>query len=46
MLKTEVKQHLTETLIPFWQGMTDRENGGFYGYLSYGLELDRKAVKG
>ena len=46
MLKTEVKQHLTETLIPFWQGMTDRENGGFYGYLGYGLELDRKAVKG
>ena len=45
-LKTEVRQHLTEHIIPFWQGMADRENGGFYGYLGYDLKLDKKAVKG
>ncbi len=46
MLKTEVKAHLKNDIIPFWQGMKDEVHGGFYGYLGYGLELDKEAVKG
>lgn len=33
-------------MIPFWQNLKDEENGGFYGYLSYDLELDKQAFKG
>lgn len=46
MFATEIKEHLVNDLIPFWQGLKDEENGGFYGYLSYNLKLDKKAVKG
>lgn len=46
MLVQEIKEHLTKTIIPFWQGMRDDEFGGFYGWLGYDLELDKKAVKG
>lgn len=45
MFATEIKEHLVNDLIPFWQGLKDEENGGFYGYLSYDLKLDKKAVK-
>lgn len=46
MFVTEIREHLVNDLIPFWQGLKDEENGGFYGYLSYDLKLDKKAVKG
>lgn len=46
MFVIEIKEHLVNDLIPFWQGLKDEENGGFYGYLSYDLKLDKKAVKG
>lgn len=46
MLKTEVKAHLQNDIIPFWQGMKDEVHGGFYGYLGYDLKLDKEAVKG
>ncbi len=42
----EIRQHLEEQLIPFWEGLKDRKNGGYYGYMGYGLELDANAVKG
>ncbi|MBR1470881.1 MAG: AGE family epimerase/isomerase [Lachnospiraceae bacterium] len=42
----EVKKELTENIIPFWKGLRDDVHGGYYGYLSYDLALDRKAVKG
>lgn len=43
---TRVQKHLTQDLIPFWKGLRDNEYGGYYGYLGYDLELDKKAVKG
>lgn len=46
MVVQEFKEHLTQTLIPFWRGLKDNEYGGYYGWLSYSLELDKKAVKG
>lgn len=46
MIIEEVRKELAEHIIPFWNALRDNENGGFYGYLSYGLELDKKADKG
>ncbi len=42
----EMKSHLLETIIPFWKGIRDDQYGGYYGWLSYDLELNRKAEKG
>ena len=46
MFISEIKEHLTKDIIPFWQGLKDEEYGGFYGYMGYDLAVDRKAVKG
>ena len=46
MFAAEIKEHLTKNLIPFWKGLKDDSFGGFYGYLGYNLNLDKKAVKG
>lgn len=46
MFQTEIKEHLTKDIIPFWQNMKDETYGGFYGYLGYDLKLDKNAVKG
>lgn len=45
-MKELAKAHLTEVIIPFWNKLKDVENGGFYGYLDFDLQLDKKAVKG
>ena len=46
MFDTQVKEHLLNDIIPFWQRLRDEEYGGFYGYMGYDLEIDKKAVKG
>lgn len=46
MFIQEVKNELTEHIIPFWSSLKDEENGGFYGYMGYDLKLDKKADKG
>ena len=46
MWVNEVEKELKEHIIPFWIGMQDRENGGFYGLLDIDLNLDKKAPKG
>ena len=46
MFIQEVKNELTGHIIPFWSGLKDEENGGFYGYMGYDLKLDKKADKG
>jgi len=43
---SDVRAHLTETIIPFWKGLRDETYGGYYGWLGYDLKLDKKAVKG
>lgn len=45
-MKELAKAHLTEVIIPFWNKLKDEENGGFYGYLDFDLQVDKKAVKG
>lgn len=42
----EIRRHLTEALIPFWEGLKDETYGGYYGYLGYDLKLDKKSEKG
>ena len=45
-LSGEAKEHLLGRIIPFWRGLRDDVKGGWYGYMSYGLETDKEAVKG
>ena len=42
----EIETHLKEKLIPFWEGLKDKENGGYYGYMGYDLAIDTHYEKG
>ncbi len=42
----EIRRHLETRLIPFWEGLRDEENGGYYGYMDYGLRVDKQYEKG
>lgn len=46
LMKKEMTDHLLKKIITFWKKLRDDDNGGYYGYLSYNLELDKKAEKG
>ena len=45
-MRREIEEELKGHIIPFWEGLKDPDNGGFYGYLSYDLILDKNAGKG
>jgi len=40
------RKELTGRLLPFWKGLRDEVNGGYYGYMDFDLNLDKKAEKG
>lgn len=42
----EVKENLTQNIIPFWEKLRDDENGGYYGFLDFDLNLHKEAIKG
>ncbi len=46
MMVNELRTHLTEKILPFWENLADRENGGFYGYVDKDLNVRREAHKG
>ncbi|MCM1267036.1 MAG: AGE family epimerase/isomerase [Bacteroidales bacterium] len=46
MMVEEVRQHLTDGIIPFWKKLRDEKYGGYYGYMDHDLKVDEKAVKG
>lgn len=46
MFYDEVRTHLLNDIIPFWEGLKDEKYGGYYGYLDFNLNLDKEAVKG
>ena len=45
-MREEMRKHLAEGIVPFWQNLEDEENGGFYGYMGPDLAVDKKAEKG
>ena len=45
-MREEIKKHLVNDIIPFWKGLRDNENGGYYGWMDYEHKVDKKAVKG
>ena len=46
MITEEMRAHLEHKILPFWMGLKDEENGGFYGYMEQNLILNRVADKG
>ena len=42
----EIKNELINHIIPFWDSLEDKENGGFYGFMDNNLKLDKNAEKG
>lgn len=46
MFTEEIRNHLVNDLIPFWDRLRDDEYGGFYGFMDADLVLDKKANKG
>jgi len=44
---SEIRDHLTNGIIPFWKNLRDDEFGGYYGFMDFDtLEIDKRAVKG
>jgi len=46
MNKQEAERMARENILPFWQGMADRENGGFYGEADFYGKVNKAADKG
>ena len=46
MLTNEMRTHLTQKILPFWQGLTDWERGGWYGYVDKDLNVIKDSHKG
>ncbi len=46
MIIEEIRQELENHIVPYWAALRDDEFGGFYGYRSFELKLDKKADKG
>lgn len=46
MMVEEIRAHLVDGIIPFWKKLRDDEFGGYYGWMDYDLNVDKKAVKG
>ena len=40
------RQELTGRLLPFWKALRDEEIGGYYGYMDFDLNRNKKAEKG
>ena len=46
MIKQEIKAHLENVILPFWQELKDTEYGGFCGFVGEDLRKDFRADKG
>ena len=46
MFIDEIRNELENHIVPYWEELKDEEFGGFYGFKSYDLALDKKADKG
>ncbi|MBQ7486794.1 MAG: AGE family epimerase/isomerase, partial [Clostridia bacterium] len=45
-LANEMRTHLEQVILPFWESLMDKKNGGFIGYVGQNLERDPESVKG
>ena len=45
-MKHDIIDHIQNGIIPFWKSLRDQTNGGYYGFMDYDLQIDKKAVKG
>jgi len=45
-LYQQVKSELCDHILPFWIDKIDTVHGGYYGYMSHELELDKEYMKG
>ncbi len=45
-MKEAMRAHLTGKILPFWQGLKDEKNGGYYGYVDFDLNVRKNAPKG
>ena len=44
--KIEAEKTARENILPFWQGMIDKDYGGFYGEADFYGKINKKAAKG
>ena len=40
------REELCGRLLPFWKALRDEEHGGCYGYMDFGLNIDKRGEKG
>lgn len=45
-LGSEIRKEWLEHILPFWGGLKDETNGGFYGQVNADLKIDEQAAKG
>lgn len=45
-LKLQTRAELENHIIPFWKGLRDNKYGGYYGYMDFDLQIDKKYEKG
>ncbi|ONI38670.1 N-acylglucosamine 2-epimerase [Candidatus Epulonipiscium fishelsonii] len=45
-LQQEIREELTNNIIPFWSNLKDEENGGFFGECDFNLNINKTASKG
>lgn len=46
MIINEVKEHLINHILPFWMKLKDDTHGGFYGEVTYDLDIRHTSIKG
>lgn len=46
MNKQQIKDELTQTILPFWLHLKDEQYGGVFGRVSFDLHIDKEADKG
>ncbi|GEM_PF-3609751 len=45
MMQKEMMDHYKNIMLPYWSKLIDLEHGGFYGYVDYNLQIDKKLKK-
>ena len=45
-LAKETRRELVQGIIPFWKKLRDTQHGGYYGYMDFDLQVDKKYEKG